>query len=242
VAISSSAASIGANSTSSEVWARVGAGDFTATLPVPAVEAVVPSTLSASPVGCWTGASESGSSPRKGDSSRAGSHQPWLNRNDMMKTEIMTVGTMRQKPNSSILPSGTSSRPASANEATPGTIMTMPHSREMAMAVAMRGNPFLPIRLARLRANGALITSSTSRKIDWSAVAMVNDNAYGMRFGPKMRNKSSTSRWKAPVCCRIAPISTPKAMSRPTSAMISPKPPVMALMVSSTPRPTANPR
>ena len=37
----------------------------------------------------------------------------------------------------------------------------------------------------------------------------------------------------APVCCRMAPISTPKAISRPTSAMMSPNPVVMASIVSS---------
>ena len=37
--------------------------------------------------------------------------------------------------------------------------------------------PFLPICVARLRASGADMTSSTSRKMDCRAVAMVSDNA-----------------------------------------------------------------
>ena len=95
----------------------------------------------------------------------------------MMATAIATVGITRSTPNSNILPSGTPSRPASASAPTPGTVRTIPHSRPMAMAVAIRAVPFLPIFLARLRPSGAEMTSSTSRKIDWSRVAIVSDIA-----------------------------------------------------------------
>ena len=46
----------------------------------------------------------------------------------------------------------------------------------------------------------------------------------------------------APVWFRMEPIRTPKAMSRPTSTMISPNPEVIVLTVFSTPRPAARPR
>ena len=95
----------------------------------------------------------------------------------MMATEMATVGMTSAMPNSSILPSGTPSRPASASAPTPGTVSTMPHSRPIAIAVAMRAVPFLPIFLARSRASGADITSSTSRKMDCRNVAMVSDIA-----------------------------------------------------------------
>ena len=81
----------------------------------------------------------------------------------MIATEIATVGMTRSTPNSSILPSGTPSSPASARAPTPGTVSTIPHSRPMAIAVAIRAVPFLPTLSARLRASGAEITSSTSR-------------------------------------------------------------------------------
>ena len=175
-------------------------------------------------------------------SSRSSFHQPWLNRYDMMAMAIVTVGMASSTPNSNILPSGTPSTPASASAPTPGTVNTMPHSRPMAIAAAMRPVPFLPIFFATERASGAEMTSSTSRNIDCSTVAMVNDIAYGIRFGPKTRSRVSTRRWMAPVCCRIAPISTPKAIRSPTLAMMSPNPVVMESIVFSTPIRVASPR
>ena len=62
------------------------------------------------------------------------------------------------------------------------------------MAAAIRAVPFLPIFLARLRPSGAEMTSSTSRKIDCSSVAIVSDIAYGMRFGPNSFSSVCTSR------------------------------------------------
>ena len=84
----------------------------------------------------------------------------------MIATEMATVGITSRTPNSSILPSGTPSRPASASAPTPGTVSTMPHSRPIAIAAAIRPTPFRPIFFARVRASGAEMTSSTSRKID----------------------------------------------------------------------------
>ncbi len=84
----------------------------------------------------------------------------------MMAIEMMMVGMTSSRPKSSIFPSGTFRRPASASEATPGTVKTMPHSSAMAMAVAIRAVPSLPILGATLRASGAEMTSRTSRKID----------------------------------------------------------------------------
>jgi hypothetical protein len=66
----------------------------------------------------------------------------------------------------------------------------MPHSSPIAMAVAMRAVPFLPTLVARLRASGAEITSSTSRKIDCNSVAIVSDSAYGIRFGPNVESNA----------------------------------------------------
>ena len=60
---------------------------------------------------------------------------------------------------------------------TPGTVSTIPHSSPMAIAAAIRPVPFLPIFFDRVRASGAEMTSSTSRKIDCRQVAMVNDIA-----------------------------------------------------------------
>ena len=73
----------------------------------------------------------------------------------MTATEMATVGITSSTPKSSILPSGTPSRPASASAPTPGTVRTIPHSRPIAMAAAMRAVPFFPIFFARLRASGA---------------------------------------------------------------------------------------
>ena len=84
-----------------------------------------------------------GSSPRNACSSRSASHQPWLNRKSMIATAIATVGITSSTPKSSILPSGTPSRPARARAPTPGTVSTMPHSRPMAIAVAIRGGAVL---------------------------------------------------------------------------------------------------
>ena len=90
----------------------------------------------------------------------------------MIAMEMMMVGMTRRRPNSSILPSGTFRRPARARDATPGTVKTMPHSSAMAMAVAIRAVPSLPIFGASLRANGAEMTNRTSRKIDCRTVPM----------------------------------------------------------------------
>ena len=78
--------------------------------------------------------------------------------------------------------------------------------------------------------------------MDCSRVAMVSESAYGSRLGPKVRSNVPTSRWMAFISCSTEPISTPKAMSRPTSAMISPKPPVMVSTVVPTPSFVASPR
>ncbi len=95
----------------------------------------------------------------------------------MIATEIATVGITRMSPKISILPSGTPSSPARARAPTPGTMSTMPHSRPMARAVAMRAVPTRPTFGARLRASGAEMTSRTSRKMDCSNVAIVSDSA-----------------------------------------------------------------
>ena len=124
----------------------------------------------------------------------------------MIATEMATVGMTSRTPKSNILPSGTPSRPANASAPTPGTVSTMPHSSPMAIAAAIRPVPFLPIFFDRVRARGAEMTSSTSRKIDCRQVAMVNAIAYGIRFGPKTFRSVWTRRWIAPVCCRMAPI------------------------------------
>ncbi|MNW65802.1 hypothetical protein D3C74_442200 [compost metagenome] len=83
-----------------------------------------------------------------------------------------TVGTTSSRPQISMVPSGTPSTPATASEPTPGTMKMMPHSSEMAMAVARRAVPMGPIFGAMRRASGAEITSSTSTKIDCSTVLM----------------------------------------------------------------------
>ena len=71
---------------------------------------------------------------------------------------------------------------------------------------------------------------------------MVSDSAYGSRLGPKALSKVPTRRWMALISCSTEPIRTPNAMSNPTSAMISPNPPVIVSTVVDTPSLVARPR
>jgi hypothetical protein len=63
-------------------------------------------------------------------------------------------------------------------------------------------------------------------------VAIAAVNAYGSRRAPTPLTSIVTIFRKAPIEWSIAPISTPKPMSRPTTAMISPKPVAIAVIVA----------
>src|SRR5215207_5599336 len=67
-------------------------------------------------------------------------------------------------------------------------------------------------------------------------------NAWGSLREPRILSSSSTSFWRAPMAVSSVPIRTPKPMSRPTSAIMSPKPCTKVPIVSPNPSPAATPR
>ena len=71
---------------------------------------------------------------------------------------------------------------------------------------------------------------------------MVSDSAYGIRLGPNTRSNGLHQPLDGTGALKDRPISTPNAISSPTSAMMSPKPVMIASIVFLTPTPAASPR
>lgn len=159
----------------------------------------------------------------------------------MMSVVMSTVGTTTTKPQSIIWPIGMPRAAAIITAPIPGTISAMPVSRLTAKTVLMMPTPALPRRGAMRRARGAAMTIMTSTKIVCRYVAKETAIAYGTPFGPNTRSNVSTSRETAPRRLSIEPMSTPHAMRRPASAMVSPKPVAMVSTVPDAPSPPPRP-
>ena len=134
--------------------------------------------------------------PRRRCARRARLFQkPRRNRNVMIAIEMTTVGMTSIRPKSSILPSGTSSRPASASDADAGNheARCRTPGRWPARSPSGRCRACRSLRRG-LRASGAEMTSRTSRKIDCSSGGDGQRHRVGQPLRPEDAGAACSTR------------------------------------------------